>query len=837
MVTRPSSGGVPIRPSLIILSVEPRKSRLRHLQQAQAEPLAARDSVDPDFIRGDAGDLRAAQEAQGARRRVPAEAARHRGAAGEGRQAWCRSARSRTPTRSTRPTRATSSSATTDVSERARRAAPHRARTTARTGRRGHRRRRTEQRRRRAPRPAQADRAGAAREPRAVAVPGRDLRLRDPGGLRRAGGGLQRGGGARARRGRHGRSAVALDATRICRPSLGWEAPPKTVATPARSRGLPAEHAWPTTTAIEPADDEDDDHPVDPPQLPVIARPGPFTDDVLDVPPSPDEIEHDDVAHDERHDAHRRLGAGDGRRRPARCARPRRAMSSSRRASSRWRTSARRCARSWRSRASASTRRRPSPRSASSWRCARSSTRRKRTSSTCARTSTPRSGRSSTTRTRSASWIGRAAILEEKTLGFERSVVASTEKISELLGERDKSVEREKGLKARLDDAHGEIHKSRDEVEAIRKRMAQERRAREGRDGAGARRLRGCACARPTRRIAPEVGRLKDDQTAGGAAVESAHQTELGAHRRRAQGRGRGAAAAARRRAGGRERALHHRGGAPAPRAREGDRRQQGRAGAAAGLGAPGLRGADRGQGARPPQRDPGHAAAPRGGADRGRGAAPARHRRAGAAAHLRAGRRRGAAPRRAADARRGAPPARHRDRAAPPDREDRARREAPQRLRPGARPRGAGRGRAGGARAGDRPVAPARRRASRPTWTPRAPSWATATCASRRRAIASPSSSPRSPTTRTRSCAPTSACAPTRRPPRRRGARWRSRWRSSTSAPACRSAPGAAKSSATAAVSEDGNAEGVATGRDDWGGRSLAPHGRTERALEHRHR
>ena len=49
-------------------------------------------------------------------------------------------------------------------------------------------------------------------------------------------------------------------------------------------------------------------------------------------------------------------------------------------------------------------------------------------------------------------------------------------------------------------------------------------------------------------------------------------------------------------------------------------------------------------------------------------------------------------------------------------------------------------------------------------------------------RAIASPSWKPRSPTTRTRSCAPSSASAPTTRPPRRRGARWRSRSRCSTS-------------------------------------------------------
>ena len=116
--------------------------------------------------------------------------------------------------------------------------------------------------------------------------------------------------------------------------------------------------------------------------------------------------------------------------------------------------------------------------------------------------------------------------LEEKTLGFERSVVASTEKISELLGDRDKSVEREKGLKARLDDAHVEIHKARDEVEAIRKRMAQEEaRARGEID-----RMRADFESRiheleEAHRV--ELEQLKDEQAAASSAAESARLGEL----------------------------------------------------------------------------------------------------------------------------------------------------------------------------------------------------------------------------------------------------------------------------------------------------------------------
>jgi CheY-like chemotaxis protein/chromosome segregation ATPase len=69
--------------------------------------------------------------------------------------------------------------------------------------------------------------------------------------------------------------------------------------------------------------------------------------------------------------------------------------------------------------------------------------------------------------------------LEERTLGFEKSLVAANERVSELARDKDKSVEREKGLKARLDDAHEELRKSQDEIEGLRRRIGQtEERAR-----------------------------------------------------------------------------------------------------------------------------------------------------------------------------------------------------------------------------------------------------------------------------------------------------------------------------------------------------------------------
>jgi DNA-binding response OmpR family regulator len=116
--------------------------------------------------------------------------------------------------------------------------------------------------------------------------------------------------------------------------------------------------------------------------------------------------------------------------------------------------------------------------------------------------------------------------LEEKTLGFERNLVAASEKVAELSGDREKSVEREKGLKIRLDGAYEEIRKSHDEVESLRKRVGQEEiRARGEVD-----RLRAELDARTSEiqdahRL--EVGRLKDEQAAFGAAAESTRQAEL----------------------------------------------------------------------------------------------------------------------------------------------------------------------------------------------------------------------------------------------------------------------------------------------------------------------
>ena len=64
--------------------------------------------------------------------------------------------------------------------------------------------------------------------------------------------------------------------------------------------------------------------------------------------------------------------------------------------------------------------------------------------------------------------------LEESSLGFERNLVAANERVAELAQDSQKSAEREKGLKARLDDAHEELRKARDEMDGLKKRVAQE---------------------------------------------------------------------------------------------------------------------------------------------------------------------------------------------------------------------------------------------------------------------------------------------------------------------------------------------------------------------------
>jgi CheY-like chemotaxis protein len=129
--------------------------------------------------------------------------------------------------------------------------------------------------------------------------------------------------------------------------------------------------------------------------------------------------------------------------------------------------------------------------------------------------------------------------LEESTSGFERHLVAANEKVAELGQDREKSAEREKGLKARLDDAHVELRKAHDEVDAIKKRAVQEEaRARTEVD-----RLRGemeTRLGEQEEAHRAETARLSDEHEQAMAAADGARQAELArldaAHRTEVEG-------------------------------------------------------------------------------------------------------------------------------------------------------------------------------------------------------------------------------------------------------------------------------------------------------------
>jgi CheY-like chemotaxis protein len=299
-------------------------------------------------------------------------------------------------------------------------------------------------------------------------------------------------------------------------PSLGWEAPPKTIATPADH-----EVFRPSTLAddgIEPADEEE--NPVTAPQLPVIAA-ATYSDDVLDVPPSPEEVEHIDESLHEASAPAPVMVVDDRalREAEARNVELEARIGSLENERKTLRKELEEARERFNQTATFSKER--------EFLALREIINKKEKDILDLREDLDAKERQILDHKDKIRELDRSRRdLEEKTLGFERSVVASTEKISELLGERDKSVEREKGLKARLDDAHGEIHKARDEVEAIRKRMAQE----DARAKGELERVRAdfelrMREADEAHRV--EVARLKEEQSVGGAAVETAHQTEL----------------------------------------------------------------------------------------------------------------------------------------------------------------------------------------------------------------------------------------------------------------------------------------------------------------------
>ncbi len=63
--------------------------------------------------------------------------------------------------------------------------------------------------------------------------------------------------------------------------------------------------------------------------------------------------------------------------------------------------------------------------------------------------------------------------LEERIIDFEKSLMAAQERSAALAHDKEKASEREKGLKARLDDAITEIAKTHDEADSLKRRLAQ----------------------------------------------------------------------------------------------------------------------------------------------------------------------------------------------------------------------------------------------------------------------------------------------------------------------------------------------------------------------------
>jgi len=302
-------------------------------------------------------------------------------------------------------------------------------------------------------------------------------------------------------------------------PSLGWEAPPKTIASPADHDVFRPSTLAEDNDGIEPADDDEDDHPTTSPQLPVIAA-ATYSDDVVGVPPSPDEVEHiEESMHDASAPAPVVVDDRALREAEARNVELEARIASLENERKTLRKELEESRERFNQTATFSKER--------EFLALREIINKKEKDILDLREDLDAKERQVLDHKDKIRELDRSRRdLEEKTLGFERSVVASTEKISELLGERDKSAEREKGLKARLDDAHGEIHKARDEVEAIRKRMAQEdARAKGEAERARADFETRLHEADEAHRL--EVSRLKDEQSASSAATENAHQTEL----------------------------------------------------------------------------------------------------------------------------------------------------------------------------------------------------------------------------------------------------------------------------------------------------------------------
>jgi CheY-like chemotaxis protein len=117
--------------------------------------------------------------------------------------------------------------------------------------------------------------------------------------------------------------------------------------------------------------------------------------------------------------------------------------------------------------------------------------------------------------------------LEEKMLTFEKNLMHANEKAMALSQDKEKGIERERGLKVRLEDAHAEIGKTHDELDLVKKRLATvEDRARLELD-----RIRHdleARLAEDEETHKNELARLREDREAEKASREAEVQAEIG---------------------------------------------------------------------------------------------------------------------------------------------------------------------------------------------------------------------------------------------------------------------------------------------------------------------
>ncbi len=117
--------------------------------------------------------------------------------------------------------------------------------------------------------------------------------------------------------------------------------------------------------------------------------------------------------------------------------------------------------------------------------------------------------------------------IEEKAFGLEKNLAATTEKLDAVSIDKDRAVERERGLRSKLDDAQHEIAKAHDDLNALKARStAAEEKLRSDLD-----RLRGemeSKLEETAARAHVEHERLAEEHATADAAAEQAHQAEIG---------------------------------------------------------------------------------------------------------------------------------------------------------------------------------------------------------------------------------------------------------------------------------------------------------------------